>query len=107
MFDKRLNPAALCIRHLELMHWRQKPKKMSLYPYQGCQVFLGTTDPNRKKYTPNGQNTWPQIVSYGLKLFQIAIKYTKIFHSKALSNILILAFWVQVHVHDLATLTRT
>jgi hypothetical protein len=53
---------------------------------QGCQIFLGPNIPKRKKYAK-----WPKTIPKGHKLYQMAvkvfqmvIKYTNIFHSKAL-----------------------
>jgi hypothetical protein len=64
---------------------------------QGCQIFLGPKYQNGEKYTRLPQNTytkWPWNISNARKTDQMVIKYTKIFHSKTLQNILKLGFLV-------------
>jgi hypothetical protein len=55
---------------------------------QGCQIFLGTTYQNGKKYQLiNNVYKWPQNIPNGSKIYQMAIKYTNICHSKTLQNL--------------------
>jgi hypothetical protein len=58
---------------------------------QGCQIFLGQTYQNGKIYQMTTNYTKRP---YGCKMFQIVIKYTNIFHSKALQNLPKLRFLV-------------
>jgi hypothetical protein len=62
---------------------------------QGCQIFLDTIYQN----VPNYHNItkWP-------KKFQVTIKYTNIFHCKALQNLPKLGFLVWKYMYHLATL---
>jgi hypothetical protein len=46
--------------------------------YQGCQIFLGPIYQNGGKYTQlpqNRYNKWPQNISNGRQIDQMAIKY--------------------------------
>jgi hypothetical protein len=43
---------------------------------QGCQIFLGPNIPKCKKYTK-----WPQTIPKGHKLYQIALKYSKLLYN--------------------------
>jgi hypothetical protein len=52
-----------------------------------CQTFPGTTYQKCEKYT-----TLPQNIPNGKKIYQMAIKCAKIFHSMAFQNISTLAF---------------
>jgi hypothetical protein len=65
---------------------------------QGCQIFLGTNIPKLEKYTKG-----PQTTPNGDKFYQMAVKYTNIFHSMALQNIPKVGFLVLKRNH-LATL---
>jgi hypothetical protein len=86
--------------------------------YQGCQIFLGPNIPKREKHThwpqtiPNGHILYqmvinntkrPYIISNGHKLYQTAVKFTNIFHYKALQNIPKLGFF-GLKINNLATL---
>jgi hypothetical protein len=57
---------------------------------QGCQIFLDTTYQNKGKYTKLPQHIKDHKIYHNipndLKIFQMTIKYTSIFHSKALQN---------------------
>jgi hypothetical protein len=71
-----------------------KKKKVLGLP-QGCQIFLDTMYQSGEKHQittklPNGH----KIYQNGLKIFQLAIKYTNIFHTKALQNLSNLGFLV-------------
>jgi hypothetical protein len=59
-------------------------------PWQGCQIFIGAI------YTQNWEEMYPMTTKLqnGLKIFRISVKYTNIFHSKALKNITKLAYLV-------------
>jgi hypothetical protein len=48
-------------------------------------------------------NKWPQNITHGRKIDQMAIKYTNIFHYKALENLTILGFFC-LKINHLATL---
>jgi hypothetical protein len=52
----------------------------------GCQIVLGPNIPKRENYTKMTTNctTWALHVRNSRKLFQMDLKYTIIFHSKAL-----------------------
>jgi hypothetical protein len=63
---------------------------------QGCQILLGTIYQNGEKYTKLPLNY--QIATKlpnGLNIFQMVIKYTNLFHSKALQNLPKLDFWFE------------
>jgi hypothetical protein len=57
---------------------------------QRCQIFLGETHRKGKIYSK-----WPQRIPNGRKIYQMTVKYTKRFHSKAFLNISKLGFWYE------------
>jgi hypothetical protein len=62
----------------------------------GLPVFSWTQYTKMVKKLPNYHNItkWPQNISHGRKIFQMTIKYTNIFNSKALQNLPKLEFLV-------------
>jgi hypothetical protein len=73
-----------------------KEKKSFRHCQKGCQIFLDTIFQNGEKL-PNAHNITNSTSSIpnGLKTFQRTIKYTNIFHSKALQNLPKLGFLVR------------
>jgi hypothetical protein len=71
------NTAAKCLFAFLLL-----PTEMPTGGDQGCQIFLGTTDPNGEKYTK-----LPQNITIGRNIDQMAINYTKNIHLKTLQNL--------------------
>jgi hypothetical protein len=73
-----------------------REKKVLLF-HQGCQIYHGPNIPNWEIY-----NKRPQTIPKGHELyyinghtiFQMVIKYTNIYHSKALQNLHKLGFLV-------------
>jgi hypothetical protein len=59
---------------------------------QGCQIFLGATYQNGKKHTKGPEN-----IPKDGKIYQTAIKYTKIFNGKSLQSLPKLGFLVWKH----------
>jgi hypothetical protein len=57
-------------------------------PHQGCQIFIGTKHQNRKN-TPNYHELFQMSIKYNkrLKMDQVLIKYTIIFHCKTLQTL--------------------
>jgi CRISPR/Cas system-associated protein endoribonuclease Cas2 len=58
--------------------------------HQGCQIFIGPNIPKQgknTKYVATNFTKRPYIIQNGYKIFQMAIKYNNILHSKALQNI--------------------
>jgi hypothetical protein len=62
-----------------------------------CQIFAGKTYQNGGKYTKMTSTFTKIVINYTKKgriIFQMALKYTNIFHSTALQNIPTLGIWV-------------
>jgi hypothetical protein len=62
--------------------------------FQGCQIFLGTTYQNEKKYTK-----WPLNMTNGHKIYQLASKYTNILRNMILENLPKLGFLVSKYTN--------
>jgi hypothetical protein len=91
-FQMQRSLAAVC--HV-LEPYSENGRKSSVT--QGCQIFLGPNLPKRSKYT-NGPQTTPNGHALCIpnihKLYQMAVKYCKIFHFMAIKNIHKLGFLV-------------
>jgi hypothetical protein len=67
--------------------------------------FVFTQYTKRRENIPNYHNItkWPKYITNGCKIFQMTVKYTSIFHSKALKNLPKLGFF-GLKTNRLATL---
>jgi hypothetical protein len=65
--------------------WKECLKKESTFT-QGCQIFVVTCYPNRKKCTESSQIV-PNGHKIYLKIFQKAVKYINIFQYSAFKNL--------------------
>jgi hypothetical protein len=68
-------------------NWREEAEQ------QDCQIFLDTIYQNGLKCTKLPQH-YKIVTTHGRKIFLTAIKFTNIFHSKALQNLPKLGFLV-------------